>query len=135
MLGHVVDKIEWIIIGGTFHSYPEPYLDHYFEQGWRGFNLYKHFSGRFQGKYAPIIKKWVLNGGLQRTLLEIPEWEQILVELGALKVDIDSKFCKHVSKTLRTRGVPFPDIRIEICHRVQKSPRKWTFFREDDCLR
>ena len=81
MLGHVVDKIEWIIIGGTFHSYPEPYLDHYFEQGWRGFNLYKHFSGRFQGKYSQIIKKWVLSGGLQRTLLEIPEWDQILIEL------------------------------------------------------
>lgn len=80
-LGHVVDKVEWIIIGGTFHSYPEKYLDDYISEGWRALNTFHYFSRRFQGRYSNAIHQWVQNGGLHRSLREIPEWESIMSEI------------------------------------------------------
>lgn len=83
-LGHVVDKIEWIIIGGTFHSYPEEYLDDYIAQGWRALNTFHYFSRRFQGKYADVIHTWVQNGGLHCSLTDIDTWDEIMEDLEQL---------------------------------------------------
>lgn len=80
-LGHVIDKIEWIIIGGTFHTYPKEYRNNYLSEGWRAFNLFKHFSQRFQGRYALTIRQWVLDNGLQKSLCDIPNWNDILNQL------------------------------------------------------
>ena len=82
-LGHVVDKIEWIILGGTFHSYPEEYLDSYMSGGWRAFNLYKFFSSRFYGEYASAVRQWISEGGLRyrKSLREMKEWPAIMYDL------------------------------------------------------
>jgi len=81
-LGHVIDKIEWIIIGGTFHSYPEEYLDNYMSEGWRALNTFHYFSRRFQGPYAGLIHTWIQNGGLRGSLRDIPVWDEVISELG-----------------------------------------------------
>lgn len=100
-LGHVVDKIEWIIIGGTFHSYPEDYLDNYMLQGWRALNTFHYFSRRFQGRYSEGIHKWVQSGGLHRSLTDIPEWEHIMSEISSEYPHRSLDLYQHDNETAR----------------------------------
>jgi len=80
-LGHVVDKIEMLVLGGTFHSYPKEYRDRYLADVWQATVDFHHFSSRFQGRYAGVIRQWVINGGLLRTLRDIPDWNGIVATL------------------------------------------------------
>lgn len=58
-MGHVPDKLEFIILGGTFHSYDKEYRYDFIRKIYYACNIYPHFSIRFEGKFSDEIKNWL----------------------------------------------------------------------------
>jgi ELP3 family radical SAM enzyme/protein acetyltransferase len=59
-MGHVPDKIEHILLGGTFHSYDEEVRDEYIHNLFYACNIFYELSVKFEGKYSKEVKNWFL---------------------------------------------------------------------------
>ena len=57
-LGHVPDKHEFILLGGTYHSYPKSYRREYINKVFHACNVYHTLSTKFKGKYAEQVNEW-----------------------------------------------------------------------------
>ena len=58
-MGHTIDKVLHILLGGTFHSYDEEVIEKYITNLYYCSNIYQHFSIRNNGKYVSIVKEWL----------------------------------------------------------------------------
>ena len=78
-MGHIIDKIALIILGGTFHTYPKGVRDHFITSCWRACNLFQHLYVRGNGRYADRVRQWIADGHLRnfKSLRTIPGWDEI----------------------------------------------------------
>ena len=58
-MGHTIDKILHILLGGTFHSYDSEVIEDYITKLYYCSNVYNHFSIRNNGKYVKIVQEWL----------------------------------------------------------------------------
>jgi len=58
-MGHHIDKMIHILLGGTFHSFPSTLTDTYIHELYYACNVYPLFSLRQKGIYSSIIWKWL----------------------------------------------------------------------------
>lgn len=59
LMGHHIDKIIHILLGGTFHSFPKSIVDEFIHNLYYACNLYSDFSYRKNGTFVPIILNWL----------------------------------------------------------------------------
>jgi ELP3 family radical SAM enzyme/protein acetyltransferase len=57
-MGHPPDKLEFILLGGTFDCYPKEYRLQTAIDIFYACNLYQHISVRFNGVYSTLLKDW-----------------------------------------------------------------------------
>ena len=58
-MGHTIDKVLHILLGGTFHSYDEEVIKDYITKLYYCGNVYKDFSIRCKGKFVPYVEEWL----------------------------------------------------------------------------
>ena len=58
-MGHMPNKIELIILGGTFHCYGKKIYREFIHNLFYACNIYNNFSIRYKGKFAPLVLKWL----------------------------------------------------------------------------
>ena len=59
VMGHMPDKLEFIILGGTFHCYGKEIYTNFIHQLFYACNVYYHFSIRYRGKFASKVFDWI----------------------------------------------------------------------------
>jgi histone acetyltransferase (RNA polymerase elongator complex component) len=59
LMGHSIDKMIHILLGGTFHSFPVQIIDDYISDLYYACNVYPLISLRKNGKYSFLIKEWL----------------------------------------------------------------------------
>ncbi len=121
-MGHICDKEEIIILGGTANCFPRDYLENYVRGIFQASNVYKHFSVSQKGKYASQVKEWLkLKPFIGRTLVDTQtqkanashkkvsvkeikvDWTQVIKE-----TTLDQEKKHHEQNTLATiSGVVF----------------------------
>ena len=57
-MGHVPDKHEFILLGGTYHSYPKSYRREFINKIFHACNVYHTISTKFKGKYMEQVNDW-----------------------------------------------------------------------------
>lgn len=58
-MGHFPDKLEIIVLGGTWGCYPEHYRETFLHRVFYGANVYTTLSGVLKGEYNHILNKWL----------------------------------------------------------------------------
>lgn len=58
-MGHMPNKIELIILGGTFHCYGSEIYRNFIHDIFYHCNIYHNFSIRYRGKFAPEVLQWL----------------------------------------------------------------------------
>lgn len=58
-MGHTIDKILHILLGGTFHSYDSDIIEDYITKLYYCSNIYNDFSIRNHGKYVHVVQEWL----------------------------------------------------------------------------
>lgn len=58
-MGHVIDKVLHILLGGTFHSYDEDVIETYITKLYYCGNMYRHFSIRNGGMHVNAVEAWL----------------------------------------------------------------------------
>lgn len=57
-MGHKIDKVLHILLGGTMQSYDTDVIENYITDLYYCCNVYNDFSIRNKGKYVPQVKEW-----------------------------------------------------------------------------
>ena len=71
LMGHNIDKIIHILLGGTFHSFPQEIIDNYIHELYYACNVYYIMSLRKNGKLSSFILEWLkLNPYLNKISLK-----------------------------------------------------------------
>ena len=58
IMGHPPDKLEFILLGGTFDCFPREYRIQVAMDIFYACNVYAEISTRFNGKHANLLKEW-----------------------------------------------------------------------------
>ena len=58
-MGHPPDKLEFIVLGGTFDCFPREYRLQTVIDMFYACNLYQRVSLRFNGEYCNVLKEWI----------------------------------------------------------------------------
>jgi ELP3 family radical SAM enzyme/protein acetyltransferase len=57
-MGHIPDKIEHILLGGTFHSYDEDVRDEYVHKLFYACNVFHELSVKYNGRFSKEVQEW-----------------------------------------------------------------------------
>lgn len=58
-MGHTIDKMEFIVLGGTFHSYDPIYRNEFVQKLYYACNIFPDFSVTFNGKYSHLTQEFL----------------------------------------------------------------------------
>ena len=59
MMGHPPDKLEVIVLGGTWDSYEESYRHRFVQELFYACNVYARFALRMNGDLTPLTREWL----------------------------------------------------------------------------
>eukprot|EP00959_Pyramimonas_sp_CCMP1952_P106990 2236202-Pyramimonas_sp.AAC.2 len=67
-MGHPPDKLEIIVLGGTWDSYEPEYREHFITQIFYACNVFHRFSMRMNGDLTPLTHEWAKQSPFQKGL-------------------------------------------------------------------
>jgi ELP3 family radical SAM enzyme/protein acetyltransferase len=107
-MGHIIDKMEFIVLGGTFHSYDPIYRNEFIHKLYYACNIFQDFSVTFNGKYSHFTREFLTQKPFLNkiSIKELYEKAQ-LREMGTLEfeqtINESLKFSRMIGLVLETR--------------------------------
>lgn len=105
-MGHTIDKVLHILLGGTFHSYDENVIEEYITKLYYCSNMYHHFSIRKNGKYVSVVEEWLKGKPfMNHTSVMIGSLGEVIKSLRPMKSLEEEKAENTFSKCGRITGI------------------------------
>lgn len=107
-MGHIIDKMEFIVLGGTFHSYDPNYRNEFVQKLYYACNIFPDFSVTFNGKYSNLTREFLtqkpfLNKISIKELYEKVESRELMSLQEEQEINENMKFSRMIGLVLETR--------------------------------
>lgn len=107
-MGHTIDKMEFIVLGGTFHSYDPNYRNEFIHKLYYACNIFPDFSVTFNGKYSDLTREFLsqkpfLNKIPIKELYEKVEKREMGSLVEEQTINENLKFSRMIGLVLETR--------------------------------
>ena len=101
VMGHPPDKLEFILLGGTFDCYPKEYRIQTSFDLFYACNTYRSVSIKFQGEHRQVLQEWFLTNPFAGNLPLSKKLTDILYSVRPRSIiDFGSKTLKQVEQLL-----------------------------------
>jgi histone acetyltransferase (RNA polymerase elongator complex component) len=107
-MGHTIDKMEFIVLGGTFHSYDPNYRNEFIQKLYYACNIFQHFSVNYRGKYSHLTREFLskkpfVNKISIKDLYERVKLREMLSIVEEQNINETLKFSRMIGLVLETR--------------------------------
>jgi elongator complex protein 3 len=108
LMGHTIDKMEFIVLGGTFNSYDPNYRNEFIQKLYYACNIFQYFSVNFRGKYSHLTREFLskspfVNKISIKELYEKVKLRKMLSIIEEQNINETLKFSRMIGLVLETR--------------------------------